>query len=153
VYYYGVVDIRPASTRDFKQLQSLFLAFGSVNQDGLKARFLRIFESPDFCLLVAQTDKKIIGYALAQGYLPRLRSGDETVRLHDLMVASHVRRTGVGQALLEAVKDWCKVRGARYLEWQANLEATKFYHRLGYTPDPPQNDYPYFEIDFGTVKT
>jgi GNAT superfamily N-acetyltransferase len=150
--YYGVVDIRPAKVTDFKALESLFLAFASVNQDGLEVRFLRVLESPNFCLFVAETDKKIIGYALAQGYLPHLRSGDETVRLHDLMVANDVRRSGVGRTLLEAIKDWCKARGSRYLEWQANLEADKFYHRLGYMPDPPQNDYPYFEIDFGTVK-
>lgn len=123
--------------------------FASTTDNEPKERFQRVISSPDFVLVVAVLEYSIVGYALAQGYGPRLRFGEETVRLHDLMVAPEHRRRGVGRALFEAVEDWVQSRGLRYLEWQSSKSGIGFYESLGLKGDPcPQPDDPSFEIDF-----
>jgi GNAT superfamily N-acetyltransferase len=139
-------DIRKAQISDFPALVSLF---ASPEHDGLEDRFRSVISSCDHVLVVAELESSIVGYAMAQGYGPRLRSGEETVRLHDLMVSSEHRRRGVGQALFAVVKDWVNARGARYLEWQSSAAGIAFYESLGLKGDPcPQPEYPFFEIDF-----
>lgn len=123
--------------------------FATTREAGLLARFGQVLESGEHVLLVAELSGEIVGYALAQGLGARLRSGEESVRLHDLMVASAARRGGVGRALFEGVKTWVQARGSRYLEWQSSSQGVGFYERLGLRGDPcPQPDYPFFEIDF-----
>ncbi len=142
------MNIRRAQLKDFEALVPLMKQFASTLEDGLELRFQHILEHSDHVFLVAQTSGKIIGYAAAQGYGKRLRSGEESVRLNDLMVLPQHRQHGVGTALLEAIKDWCKARGARYLEWQSSASGTGFYQKLGLKPQAPQLEYPFFEIDF-----
>ncbi len=143
------MDVRNARLEDFPNLVPLMRNFATTREDGLEDRFNRLISSPDFALIVAELEGGIVGYAMAQGYLPRLRSGDETVRLHDLMVMGTHRRRGVGRALFGAIQDWVKARGSRYLEWQSSASGIAFYESLGLKGDPcPQPEYPFFEVDF-----
>jgi GNAT superfamily N-acetyltransferase len=144
--------VRLAQLEDFLNLVPLMKGFAGVRDDGLEDRFRRVVSSPDFVLVVAELEGGIVGYAMAQGYGPRMRSGEETVRLHDLMVSSEHRRRGVGRALFGAVTDWVMARGSRYLEWQSSTSGIAFYESLGLKGDPcPQPEYPFFEIDFSTT--
>lgn len=141
--------IRSARPEDFPHLIPLMKSFAGVRDDGLEDRFRHVTSSADHVLVVAILEDSIVGYAMAQGHGPRLRSGEETVRLNDLVVSDAHRRRGVGRALFEAVKDWVKARGSRYLEWQSSKTGVAFYASLGLKGDPcPQPDYPFFEIDF-----
>jgi GNAT superfamily N-acetyltransferase len=54
--------------------------------------------------------------------------------LADLYVVPHARRTGIGQALLNACRDDCRAHGARGLTWSSaedNTAARRLYERLG----------------------
>jgi len=54
--------------------------------------------------------------------------------LADLYVAPHARRTGIGQALLDACRDACREQGARGLTWSSakdNTAARRLYERAG----------------------
>jgi GNAT superfamily N-acetyltransferase len=142
------MNVRPAIPEDFTSLVPLMKQFASTLELGLEVRFQAVLEQSDHVLVVAEIQGKILGYAAAQGYGKRLRSGEESVWLKDLLVSPEHRRLGVGTALLWAVKDSCKARGARYLEWQSSSSATGFYQKLGLKPQVPQLEYPFFEIDF-----
>ena len=141
--------VRLAQLEDFEALVPLMQQFAGVRDEGLFERYKSVLESPDFLVLVATFEGRVIGYAVAQSYLPRLRSGEESVRLNDLLVETQQRRLGAGRALFEAVKHWCLVRGARYLEWQSSKEALRFYEHLGLQGNAfPRPEYPFFEIRF-----
>ena len=143
------MHIREAELSDWEGILPLLRGFGRLEEDGAEGRFQRILNHPDFILVVAEESEVLVGYALAQGYGPRLRSGEESVRLHDLFTLAEYRKHGVGRALLEEVKTWVQQRGARYLEWQSSKAAIPFYEKLGHQGDPcPQPEYPFFEIDF-----
>lgn len=144
------VQIRPAQESDFEALVPLLKGFATTRENGLQERFLQVLSNPNMVFLVARLEEKILGYALAQGYGARLRSGEESVRLHDLMVATDARKSGVGKALFFEVQNWTKARGARYLEWQSSSQGVGFYQKLGFKGEAcPQPEYPFFEIDFG----
>lgn len=148
------IHIRPVTPADFSALQPMLHDMGFIDNDELlKTRF------PDLCFdaqhgfLLAEHNKQIIGYALAQDYGTHLRSGDtqRTAKLDDLYVVPERRRQGVAYQLLEAIKAWAKARPIRYVFWYANQrEASPAYQRMGYTPAPSgQEGFDFFEIDFG----
>jgi ribosomal protein S18 acetylase RimI-like enzyme len=145
------VQIRPATLEDFGALVPLMKSFATTREAGLRERFRHVLLSADHVLLVAELEGVVVGYAVAQGYGARLRSGEESVRLHDLMVAPASRRNGVGRALFAGIKTYVQKRGSRYLEWQSSMQGTAFYERLGLHGDPnPQPDHPFFEMDFAS---
>lgn len=145
------MNIRHARIEDFEALVQLMKQFATTLEDGLEARFQAVLEHPDHVVLIAEVTGELVGYATAQGYGKRLRSGEESVRLNDLLVSSQHRQHGIGRALLEAIKHWCNARGARYLEWQSSSGGIGFYEKLGLKPQAPQLEYPFFEIDFQDI--
>ena len=61
------------------------------------------------------------------------------VYLEDLFVLEAHRKSGIGKALLEAVRDAARARGAGRLEWSVldwNENAIAFYERFGATVMP-----------------
>lgn len=70
------------------------------------------------------------------GYVSIVERGSASVAwVHDLVVGAHVRRQGVGSALLTAAQDWASERGVRrlMLEMQAkNLPAIRMAQKHGY---------------------
>ncbi len=61
------------------------------------------------------------------------------VYLEDLFVLEAHRKSGIGKALLEAVRDVARARGAGRLEWSVldwNENAIAFYERFGATVMP-----------------
>lgn len=84
-------------------------------------------------VLVAEEDGKVIG--IATFYLfPVLRRGNYRVQLEELVVSENHRGKGVGTALVEAVKSWCKDNNISVLRINsqvANPDAHKFYENLG----------------------
>ena len=144
-----MITVRTAAPEDFASLVPLLKTFASVRDAGLEERYAATLRHRDFVLFVAEREGRVVGYALAQGYGPRLRSGEESVRLHDLAVAKTERRQGAGRALFDAVRTWTRARGSRYLEWRSSSEGAAFYEALGFKGDGcPQPHHPFFEIAF-----
>jgi GNAT superfamily N-acetyltransferase len=57
---------------------------------------------------------------------------NNVARIGDLYVTKAARGTGAGRALVEAVIENLRARGATHLRLDANLEALAFYERLGF---------------------
>jgi aminoglycoside 6'-N-acetyltransferase I len=61
-----------------------------------------------------------------------------SAELEDLYVLPEARRSGVGEALIASVKDWCRTRGCTLLsvvvtrEGQATHNLIEYYDRRGF---------------------
>lgn len=141
----GAVSIRPARRGDEEVLFTLI---------GELARFERLEhkvtgsamelgehlfgERPVAEALLAEVEGTAVGFALFfTSYSTFLtRPG---VYLEDLFVLESHRKSGIGRALLEAVRDVARSRRAGRLEWSVldwNENAIAFYERFGATVMP-----------------
>jgi GNAT superfamily N-acetyltransferase len=112
-------------------------------------RFKMRLNSPAHCLFVAELEQKIVGLAMAHQYEEYLLSGRKQFRFSTLVVLPEYRKQGTGKALFEAIKNWAKASGAKWLEWYASPSAVGFYDKLGYQGETcPQPENPFYEIEF-----
>lgn len=142
--------IRPATLNDTDRIaelyQQLFVLMAEYQSDRWRpAQQDRGFienavADEKFCLLVAETEDGIAGFAFAQTQdtspyacvVPR-RFG----YIFDIVVDPAVRGQGTGKKLLDAVKTWSKEQGHTHLELSVlpeNTGALRLYEREGYQP-------------------
>lgn len=76
-------------------------------------------------LFVAEEDGELVGFVSSW-------PDGRVARIGDLYVAAGARRGGAGKALVEAVIENLRNRGATHLLLNANLGALAFYERLGF---------------------
>ncbi len=95
-------------------------------------------EAPQFNVLVAERDGRILGYALfcdayESSYAAR------GLYLCDLYVRPQARRHGIGRALMAAVASAAKARDKSFVWWASkpwNSGAQAFYRALGARDEP-----------------
>ncbi len=147
------ITIRPVQDDDWPALWPLLHKMGKTDAEArVRERVRQVNHRDEHFLTVALHEASIAGYVWAQDYGAHIRSGQSTVRMHDLFVAPSYRRCGVGTQLLGAVTSWATERGATWLEWQSGQAALPFYEQLGLTGDPcPDPEHPFFEIDLTTT--
>ena len=97
--------------------------WADVSWDANRAEFERAVAAN--ALFVAEEDGEPVGFVAA--WLE-----DHVARIGDLYVAEASRRHGTGRALVAAVIENLRARGATHLILTANLEALDFYERLGF---------------------
>jgi GNAT superfamily N-acetyltransferase len=83
--------------------------------------------------LVAEQERKLVGFAILNPYFPgpRLTHG---LYLKELYVTDRARSKGVGEKLIEAIRALARKRGDTRVLWttgEHNTGAQKFYDRLG----------------------
>lgn len=96
-----------------------------------------IWGNGDWCVLVAEAEGRLIGQimgALRDAYpvFEPERYGYVT----DIVVDPAARRSGVGRALFETLRAWCRERGASHLELQVahrNPVSQSFWRAMGFT--------------------
>jgi GNAT superfamily N-acetyltransferase len=89
--------------------------------------------NPAFQGLIAERNGQTLAYAL-YAFDYSTDTGSRTVFLHDLFVRSAFRGQGIGEALMQRLREICKVAGARsmnWLVWHTNESAIRFYERMG----------------------
>lgn len=133
------VVVRPAAIEDAPALALLVAALRAHQKDPIghlnEAAIRRdgFGEDPEFSILIAEREKRPIGYALfIDAYEPAFAAPG--VYLADLYVRPEARRAGAGRALVAAVAADARRRGRRFLWWTslaANAEAHAFYASLG----------------------
>ena len=137
------LTVRPARAEDAnsvgalaKQFAGYLRSLGDATDFKLTAEaYLRdgFGPQPAFAGLVAEVNGRVIGYLLYHfGY----DSDTAAPNLHvvDLFVDRAARKRGAGRALMTAVADIARERGAREMIWSvyhANKLATAFYEKLG----------------------
>jgi ribosomal protein S18 acetylase RimI-like enzyme len=141
--------IRPARDhdRDFvASLVSALLEFGSPAWDSkekLRAGFADalgravVSQSARARVLIAESgDQTPVGFISL--VVRQDVTGAERGHIADLAVIPAARRTGVGQALVQAGEAWARERGLTILGldvWSTNEPALVFYERTGYRPE------------------
>jgi GNAT superfamily N-acetyltransferase len=88
-------------------------------------------DSHDACVLVAETEGRLVGFGTAYQDMHSVRFGYRCW-IEDLAVDPEYRSRGVGKRLLDAAKDWARERGATHLELdsgEARHDAHRFYER------------------------
>lgn len=115
---------------------------------GLVASFeesMRVAASDDFCGLVAELGGRVVGWITAR-VLPPMENarwqllrelGETRVVIDALVVEARYRRRGIGTALMNAVEDWARSKGAVLASVDTYVDSpisVPFYERrMGYT--------------------
>jgi GNAT superfamily N-acetyltransferase len=135
-----MLSIRPATIKDASLLAAMILELAqyekldheaavtaeSIARDGFGPH-------PKFRAVIAEVDGKPAGYAVFFGFYSTFQ-GRAGLFLEDIYVRPHLRKQGIGQALLNYVariaweEDYFCMRW-EVLDW--NKPAIDFYHRLG----------------------
>jgi GNAT superfamily N-acetyltransferase len=135
-----MLSIRPATVKDASLLASMILELAqyekldheaavtaeSIARDGFGP-------NPKFRAIIAELDGKPAGYAVFFGFYSTFQ-GRAGLFLEDIYVRPHLRKQGIGQALLNYVariaweEDYFCMRW-EVLDW--NKPAIDFYRRLG----------------------
>ena len=91
----------------------------------------RWLDNPDDVLLVAEDNKRVIGYVMSQLHKP---TGKATIE--NLFVDESYRKKGIGSDLIKRCLKELKERGASYfcaMVRTDNDKITNFYERCGFT--------------------
>jgi GNAT superfamily N-acetyltransferase len=89
--------------------------------------------APVATVLLARDDEEAVGYA-SYTYLWPAAGTDRSMYLKELYVRETARRSGVGKAIIDRLRDVARAAGASRVEWTAdrdNPTAMDFYERLG----------------------
>jgi GNAT superfamily N-acetyltransferase len=103
-----------------------------------RAKYERWLESPDTFFVIAESDRRPVGYAFVTagpGYASWV-TGERLAELETLSVLPEYRGGGVGSALLQAV--WTRLAENRIEDLAittaaANIDSHRFYEREGFT--------------------
>jgi GNAT superfamily N-acetyltransferase len=125
--------IRRAMVSDTAELARLTTQLGYPAPEAvIRARLMRMIDSPDDCLLVAEDSSgRLVGWI--HGFLSQLLESDYRVEIGGLLVDEARRRNGIGRLLVRAVDDWAVERGAAELSVRCReerAESHKFYESL-----------------------
>jgi GNAT superfamily N-acetyltransferase len=133
--------IRPASTTDLpilvrllEQLFSLEADFAPNAEAQRLGLALMLSDPRTRIVLVAEREGAVIGMVTGQLTVSTAEGG-LSVLVEDMVVEAAHRGTGVGNALLGAVEEWARARGATRLQLLADREnapALAFYDRAGW---------------------
>lgn len=142
--------IRPAALNDTDRIAELYQQLFTLMADYQPDRWRpaqqdrgfieNAVTDEKFCLLVAETEGHIAGFAFAQTQVTSPYTCVVPRRfgyIFDIVVDPAVRGQGTGKKLLDAVKDWSKAQGHTYLELSVlpeNTGAMRLYEREGYQP-------------------
>ena len=90
----------------------------------------------DYHLLVATIDDQVIGF-IGFVQMKMFEADEDYIRILSLVVDEGARRQGIGQGLLERVKDFAKLRGIRNLAVNSGITSEReaahaFYENEGF---------------------
>lgn len=95
-------------------------------------------DSETACVYVAVVDTRLVGYC--QGKLekyPPVIVEQDYGQILDAAVTADYRRTGVGERMFGALRDWFRLSGVHRIEvrhWASNEIASRFWRKMGFEP-------------------
>ena len=124
---------RAARAEDAASVWPLVASFATSftpNRAAFETSFERALRHDETLVGVAEVGQSIGGYVLASSHLAFF-ANSPVVWVEEVMVAEHLRRTGVGAALMGFVQEWSDSTGAAYVSL-ATRRASAFYGALGF---------------------
>ncbi|OHB78602.1 MAG: hypothetical protein A2Z25_20465 [Planctomycetes bacterium RBG_16_55_9] len=90
------------------------------------------------CVYVAVVNNQIVGYCqgMLEKYPPVLMATDYG-HILDVMVTAKSRRTGAGEKMVRALRDWFCLKGVHRIEVRrliSNEIASRFWRKMGFQP-------------------
>lgn len=134
------MNVREASEGDAEGIHALACDLAEVigdstpSPEAVHARLRELLEEPRAEVLVAESGGEVVG-AVSFWVKPDLAHGDTVAEVPMLAVSEENRREGVGQALMDEVRERAAARGAALIELvivPANVVARDFYRSLGF---------------------
>ena len=127
--------LRRAVSSDAAALARLTTQLGyPVSDSTIAARFARVTERSDNCLLVAEdANGQLLGWIHA--FVIQLLESEYRVEIGGLVVDAQCRRRGVGRQLVSAIEEWAKERGATEISVRCREERAEshlFYESLSF---------------------
>jgi aminoglycoside 3-N-acetyltransferase I len=137
--------IHPLAAEDLALMDGLLTMFGEAfgepdtygSARPSEAYLQRLLGSDSFIAIAAQHDDEIVG-GLAAYELRKFEQERSEIYIYDLAVAAAWRRQGIATALIEALKEIGRARGAYVIFVQADLidaPAIALYTKLGARED------------------
>ena len=142
--------IRPFSPEDraavislHEELQSYERAFRPSRATGRElsirqvGEYLRMLADPDedAFLMVADEGGSLVGFVFFMSETEMLERESGQIYIQDIMVTENSRRSGVGSALMDAVRGVMAEKGIRRIDLQVlvgNEDALSFYRKQGF---------------------
>jgi len=98
--------------------------------------FRRRLQDRDHQVVVCEEEGKVVGYAAVSLRMhPPVLEPRLVGYVTDICVAPAARRRGVGRALVDALREWCRSRGLRVILLRAaclNQTSQAFWRRMGW---------------------
>jgi ribosomal protein S18 acetylase RimI-like enzyme len=123
---------------DFHKDRDPFFA-RAANGGDVFAQFIEgNIRSEAACVYVAVVNNQIVGYC--QGMLekhPPVLVETEYGHILDIMVTANSRRTGAGEKMVSALRDWFRLKGVHRIEVRrliSNEIASQFWAKMGFEP-------------------
>lgn len=132
--------IRTATITDVDAIAELMVAHAlyeqsAIEKEGLAANFEKHLAEPDHELrcLVVEYQARLVGYTT---FIKQFSTWDADfyIYLDCLYLDDSMRGRGIGQELMEHIKEYARAEGCSQVQWQTpdfNTGAIKFYKRLG----------------------
>ena len=130
--------IRPAKKSDTKTIARMWLDFVEFHRqfeeatpqvtEGGEERYamqIRWSIDDDYAQTFVAEDKgQVVGfvYGMVMSLTAEMFVDERAGMVGDIYVIPEFQRQGVGKALMAAMKDWFKLRGASYYEWHVATE-------------------------------
>ena len=101
-----------------------------VDEETFHRSYDGLVSSPDARLLVAELERRIVGYLLGFDHATLYANG-RVAWVEELMVEASCRRQGIGESLMREFEAWARGRQCRLVAL-ATRRAAVFYRALGY---------------------
>jgi aminoglycoside 3-N-acetyltransferase I len=118
---------------EFKELITVFrIVFEMENGQAADDDLLnKLLQNPSFICMVATINNKVVGGVTAYEMASYYGNYSEAY-IYDIAVVKEYQRTGIGNKLIDALKDHCNKNNIKTIFVEANeedTEAVSFYHR------------------------
>lgn len=134
------ITFREIIEDDAEALVKLSLQFGyAVSVAEMRLRVAQLLAHQDHCGFVACAGEQVVGW-IHGFYTFRLES-EPFVEIGGLVVDENLRRQGIGQQLIERVKEWAAAQSVRKVRVRCNtkrFDTHKFYLNAGFTETKEQ---------------
>ena len=120
--------IRQATAADAEAVFALAQDFATsfvMEENAFRVSFEALLNDPNACLVVAETEDRVIGYALAFSHHTFFANG-RVAWIEEIMVHSDFRKQGIGKALVQNIEVWATNQNCRLIAL-ATRRASAFY--------------------------